>query len=447
MSNMKSLKYTLLMVAAIVSHSAAATVVPADSLYMRWTDSTSLTVQLSLDAGDEDIRRNTRLIVTPRIVGEDGNSKVLPAVEFATRRNRKYNDRMAALDGVQRNSVYATGDTVDYVQTVAVEEWMLHTPLTLHVMREKEGCCNIELLSDRKMESTAYVPPFVPVSDYVMPRLSVAEEIAKREPVLRPRSEYKPYDRTVPLAKMKGALYVHFRVSKSELEYGYRNNSGILDRIVDMMKRIEEDSTSSVVKVRIVGLASPEGPVSLNEKLSVQRAEALRKYVADRVQLPEECYEVIGAGEAWADLEYAIENSDMDGREELLAILRATDDPVRRENLLRKFNGGRAFEYLKQQIFVDQRNSGYIQVYYDAVPDSAAETINRCVGLVRAEKYDEAVRLLENLDDSRKYNTLGVAYFMLGRKSEAMECFRKAAQAGNTDAVNNLNELNDRREQ
>lgn len=445
MPNIKSLKLAMFMTAGFVTASANAEVIPADSLYLRWTDSTSLTVSMPLDADGQEIRRNTRLIVTPVLVGEDGNSKTLPTVEFATRRNRKYNDRMVALEKGQRNNVYGTRDTVQYLQNVEVEEWMLHTPLTLQLVREKEGCCNISLLSEDKVATTAYVPPFVPVSDYIAPRLSVAEEIAQREPVLRPSSEYRPFDRNVPLAKMKGALYVHFKVNKSALEYDYRSNAETLDKIVDMMKRIEEDSTSSVVKVRIIGLSSPEGPVSLNERLSVQRAEALKKYVSQRVSLPAECYEVIGAGEAWADLEYVIENSNLDEKEELLAILRDTEDEVKREALLRKFNGGKAFEYLKQQVFVDQRNSGYIQVYYDAVPDSGAETINRCVQLIKDEKFDEVVALLENLDDSRKYNTLGVAYFMLGRKDQALECFEKAVANGNTDAVNNLNELKERR--
>lgn len=433
-------------VAGFVAVSANADVMPADSLYFSWTDSTMLTVRMPLDAGGQEIRRNTRLIVTPVIAGEDGNSKTLPAVEFATRRNRKYNDRMVALEKGQRNSVYGTKDTVRYVQNIEVEDWMLNTPLTLQLVREKEGCCNITLLSEDNVAQTSYVPPFVPVSDYVAPNLSVAEEIARREPVLRPRSEYGPFDRTVPLAKMKGALYVHFKVGKSALEYDYRNNAATLDKIVDMMKRIEKDSTSSVVKVRIIGLASPEGPVSLNERLSVQRAEALKKYISQRVNLSEESYEVIGAGEAWADLEYVIENSNLDEKEELLAILRDTEDEVRREFLLRKFNGGKAFEYLKQQVFVDQRNSGYIQVYYDAVPDRGAETINKCVQLVREEKFDEVIALLENLDDSRKYNTLGVAYFMTGRKTEAIKCFETAAAKGNKDAVKNIEELKKRNE-
>lgn len=447
MLNIKSLKLALFVIAGLMAAGTSAAVVPTDSLYLRWTDSTLLTVSVPIDANGVEIRRNTRLIVTPVITGEDGNSKTLPAVEFATRRNRKYNDRMVALEKGQRNSVYGTRDTVEYVQKVEVEEWMLGTPLTLQLVREKEGCCNITMLSEDSIARTAYVPPFVPVWDFVPPLLSVAEEIARREPVLRPSSEYKPFDRSIPLAKMKGALYVHFKVSSYKLEYDYMDNAVTLDKIVDMMKRIEKDSTSSVVKVCIIGLASPEGPVAQNERLALNRAKALKEYISDIISLPESCYEVIGAGEAWADLQYLVETSDMQGKEELLDILRNTPDPTRREQLLRSFNGGKAFDYLKQQIFVGQRNSGYIQVYYDAVPDKGAETINRAVELVRNKKFDEAIALLEKLDDVRKYNTLGVAYFMTGRKTEALECFEKAAENGNPDAKNNIDMLKERNEE
>lgn len=438
MSYIKKLRTSMLVAAATVAAASNASVNPTDSLSLRWMDDDSLTVSMKLDAGGQKIRRNTRVIVTPKLVGEDGNSKSLPAIEFATRRNRKYNDRIVAFEKGTRNNVYATDATVAYNQTVEVEEWMLNTPLTLQIVREKEGCCNVDLLSQDNVGSTEYVSPFVPAAVPVAPRKSVAETMSESEPVLAPMESYAPFNREIPLAKMKGALYVHFPMNKSKIDYDYRENRATLERITNIMERISADTASAVVKVRIVGLSSPEGPAKFNERLALERAEALRDYLAEKVDLPADAYEVIGAGEAWPDLEYSIENSDLENKEDLLRILKEVDNEVEREKLVRKFNGGAAFEYLKQQVFVDQRNAGYIQVYYEAAPDKDAEAINKAVTLVKEEKYDEAVKLLENLDDDRKYNTLGVAYFMLGRKAEAAECFKKAASEGDKDAENNL---------
>ena len=46
--------------------------------------------------------------------------------------------------------------------------------------------------------------------------------------------------------------------------------------------------------------------------------------------------------------------------------------------------------------------------------------------------------LLEPLADERKWNTLGVAYFKTGRRTEAVECFERAVKAGDSEAAGNL---------
>ena len=154
--------------------------------------------------------------------------------------------------------------------------------------------------------------------------------------------------------------------------------------------------------------------------------------------MPDSVYEVVGAGEAWADLRDVIAESDLDERQELLQIIDHTPDANLREQRIRRLNGGRPYQYLKQSVFADQRNSGYIRAYYEAVPDEAAEAINRAVALVRGGRDAEAAALLEPLDDERKWNTLGVAYFKTGRRKEAIVCFERAVKAGDSEAAGNL---------
>ena len=270
---------------------------PVGGRALTWTDSTSIEVRLTLTAGEADIKGNRRLVVTPRIVGQDGGERVLPQVEFAGRQNRKFNDRRALLAGETRSGVYAKGDTVAYVQTVAVEPWMLTTPLRLELSRDIEGCCDVEQLPGEVRGTTTYVAPYVPALDMVVPRLSVAEEMAKHEPVLRPVSDYKPYDSSIPLRKMTGALYVHFRVNEWDIEEDFRHNRQTLDRIVRMLRAIEADTASTVRKIVILGLASPEGPLAFNQMLSERRAEALRDYAVSQVHLDGVEWELHGCGE------------------------------------------------------------------------------------------------------------------------------------------------------
>lgn len=55
--------------------------------------------------------------------------------------------------------------------------------------------------------------------------------------------------------------------------------------------------------------------------------------------MPDGVYEVVGAGEAWADLRDVIAESDLDERQELLQIIDNTPDENLREQRIRKLNG------------------------------------------------------------------------------------------------------------
>ena len=90
-------------------------------------------------------------------------------------------------------------------------------------------------------------------------------------------------------------------------------------------------------------------------------------------------------------------------------------------------------------VLADQRNSGYLRIYYDYVPDYDALTINEAVGLLREERYAEALPLLRGVDyDSRAWNALGVALYMTGERDEAIRYFQKATAEGNEQARKNF---------
>ena len=131
--------------------------------------------------------------------------------------------------------------------------------------------------------------------------------------------------------------------------------------------------------------------------------------------------------------------------QQILDIIDKENNPDIREQKLRKLNGGKTWQYLRENILNDQRNSGYIRVYYDYVPDKAAKVINEASELLTTDCikcYHEALQLLLTVrNDERAQNALGTAYWLCGQKEEAMECFRKAAANGNADARENLRRL------
>ena len=291
------------------------------------------------------------------------------------------------------------------------------------------------------------VKPFIPVVTPVPDFTGRAGQLQKDNPVLAHISQYKPYDRTRILRKEKGALYVHFDLGKSVLRADFRENKPTLDRIVDITRQILADTTSSVKKIQIIGLASIEGSIASNERLAQNRALALQHYLQQQVSVPDSMFDTVGGGEAWAEFRDQLNDIVVDNAQlkDAIDIIDSESDLNVRERKLRQLNKGRTWSYLKEHILKDQRNSGYLRIYYDYVPDKAAAIINEASELLSTDCGDchrEALRLLQSVrQDERAQNALGTALWLCGQKDEALKCFRRAAANGNADAKENLRQL------
>ena len=392
------------------------------------------------------------LVITPMLCGLKDTVRLEPTIIRGTRNARKYHRDMRLNHKQQTELPYRTAKQADpIVGQMAFDvhniDWMKEEPLTLCVLTEQEGCCKVETLSVECSDPIRYEAPkkvftFVPALADVADDTGVAGALMKDNPVLEHISKYRPYDSSRILRKEKGMLYVHFPLDKTDLRRDFRDNASILDRIVDITRQIMADSTSHVEKIQIVGLASVEGPQKRNNFLGEGRAEALKDYVQARVDTPDELYECINGGEAWTELRDQINDSDSHYRQQMLDIIDSEPNLDRREAKLKALNRGKAYAYLRDNVLSDQRNSGYVRIYYDYVPDTAAATINKASALLRQEKYDEALALLRTVQsDQRAQNALGVALYMTGDKEAGIRCFEAAASNGNAEAIQNLKQL------
>lgn len=122
--------------------------------------------------------------------------------------------------------------------------------------------------------------PFEPTVNVVADNTGKAGELEKKFDVLTHISNYQPYDAKI---RRKGALNVHFPLGKTTLLHDFMGNAPTLDRICDITRQIMADTTSSVKLIQLVGLASPEGSVTLNNRLADGRVKALRQYIVDNV--------------------------------------------------------------------------------------------------------------------------------------------------------------------
>ncbi len=416
---------------------------------LRWVGS-RLCLRLPLTEERGVVGSRYAVVVTPSMCGATDTLRLEPFVfrgaknRRITTRARHFRERPDAL-----TPEHLLGDTIwverEWDTAQPQWAWLREAGLTLRVDREAEGCCAVRPLEPWTQIVPHYVAPFRPVLAPVADNTGKAGELQRTHPVLCHISDYRPYDDTRILRREEGALYVHFPLDRTDLRHDFRGNAATLDQIVQLTDQIMADTTSSVKLIQIIGLASPEGSVRRNLALGAGRATALRTYIQRhaRARLSDAMFECINGGEAWTELRDQLEERDFPGRDALLHIIRETPDPDLRERRMRALDGGRPYAFLKANVLADQRNSGYLRIYYDYVPDEAARTINRASELLHTSGHEaEALVLLRPLaHDPRSYNALGVALYLTGHKAEALDFFRRAAAMGNAQAAENLRQL------
>lgn len=108
---------------------------------------------------------------------------------------------------------------------------------------------------------------------------------------------------------------------------------GELAAIRSTIEAVENNKNATITHVSIKGFASPEGAYANNERLAKGRAEALLGYVKGLYDFGGIPCDVASEPEDWQGLETRLAASDIEGREEALAIIRAGEpaDPDARE--------------------------------------------------------------------------------------------------------------------
>lgn len=247
------------------------------------------------------------------------------------------------------------------------------------------GHCGKKLKDDSKVLlmpqaalSVVYNIPGRPRKTKEEPQIIIEEPIAEPQielpvrPAPEPEFEQpveveKNPEPVIVTPKVRDTLYVHFPWSKSVLSEDFRENRETLQRIIDVTRESASNGNMTIKKIQIVGLASVEGNTAYNERLAHNRALALKKYVQQHVDLPDEKFEIVGGGEAWEWFrKQLVENVDQ--RPDLkraIEIIDTAPNVNNRKWRLHVMNHGQTWEYIRRHILKNQRNSGYIIVYYE----------------------------------------------------------------------------------
>ena len=299
---------------------------------------------------------------------------------------------------------------------------------------------------------TVMTPPVafvVHLADVKAPE-TVGDSLSKKEPWVIPIQKYRPLDYLTRPGR-DSVMYVRFPVDSWELNTDIIPNAIVLDRLTDAINRVKEDPRADEILISIVGLASIEGPQERNDTLSVNRARAVADYLNQSTGVSRRFFETIGKGEAWDWFKAQLE-ANPDGHEKLLDIVYNEPDPDRREKLIKADKA--LYKDVRDNFLEDQRNSGYIRVYYNNAPDEVTDAYNnRVMPLLKAKRYHDAVRALEAdpamkervKADPEAANAYGIAMYFTAldnkdadSEAEAVEMLRQAAREGSVAAKQNL---------
>ena len=205
--------------------------------------------------------------------------------------------------------------------------------------------------------------------------------------------------------------------------------------------------------------ASPDGPLTFNDKLSQNRANTtekalLKKYKKDGV-LKNNVYDVNALGEDWEGFKDIVKKSDIEDKNLILQVLSMYSDPVVREKEIKNMTA--AFEVLAEKVLPELRRSKLrVNVEVQGLTDdemkaAVASDVN---SLGVEEMLFAAANLYTDLATKEKiytaaankyncyraWNNLGVVNVKNGDYAAAKANFNKAAALNGADAyvVNNL---------
>jgi tetratricopeptide (TPR) repeat protein len=266
-----------------------------------------------------------------------------------------------------------------------------------------------------------------------------------------PLSLKDTYQRIVPEQKIADILYSINRadIKTSELK------AADITALKDYVAMTALNDRMAVKGFTTSSYASPDGPLTLNEKLSVERGKAAEKYLKKEYgKMPEltNLFSSKTTAEDWDGFKTLVQESSLADKDLILRVLSMYQDPVVREKEIK--NMSTAYLALADEILPQLRRSKFI-VDVDLIGLSDEEIIAAIKGDASALTFEQmlyAATLTTDVNEQLKYyematvkdpkdyrgwNNVGWAYLNMGKADEAMVAFEKAKALKNDDVVKN----------
>lgn len=310
----------------------------------------SLYVDMAVTTEGRNVPSRMSADFTPVLVSGE-RSLALPAVSLMGRNSYRNHRRALALMSAKERGAYEKsapyyvvpdykGDSrMDYRLALPYEAWMSSAQLTLQ--RIDCGCGKSSVTDVRLLAGKVSLEEVIVIERYrIEPHLAY----------IRPEAE------AVKSRAEQGESFLDFAVGKTSVNPEFGRNAAELEKIRRMIDLVQDDKDLTIKRIVIVGYASPEGSLAMNERLSEGRAKALRDYLQSRYPaIPESLYSIRFGGENWDDLVEAVQTSDMPDKQAVLDIIDRYSIIGGREAKLMALKGGTPWRYMLREMFPSLR--------------------------------------------------------------------------------------------
>lgn len=301
----------------------------------------SLHIDIRFNTSALEVKNREVAVITPTIVKGDESVALRSCGIYGRMRDIYYQRNEDLAPTTDADMVYRKSrvpGVVDYSITLPYTEWMENSSLV--VCHKGYGCCGSEVWSDAETLVSQF------------PRVLYTPELI----YLRPEVE------VVKTRSLQGSAYIDFRVSCTEIDPAYHNNSYELKKITGTIDSVKMDSDITIRSLAIKGFASPESPYDNNTRLAKGRTEALKLYVENMYHFGEGFIATSYEPENWEGLKAYVEASSINHKAEILEAIRSNREPDNKEWFIKQ-SWPEEYRLLLRDCYPMLRRSDYLIEY------------------------------------------------------------------------------------
>lgn len=403
---------------------------PSSQFIMPGVDD-SVRIDVVFHLPENYLTRRSRVIITPQLVAVDSVYGEYPPVVLDASIYRKKVERLEVLDGYSD----------PYVQEARMidNRKSYEIPYTCPVILPA-GVINAHL---RAVVSTDGCGECTGTDTLILAEVT--------DPMNFFRSEMKQVrlnpDFVVPpkIREGKGKANLQFEINRFDIKMDMGHNATEMEKMLNRLRPVLNDSLSVLNKLEIVGIASADGSLAFNTTLARNRALSAKKWLSGKLHLPYEVEQLItvkSRPEGWEPVLEAMRRAEDEDAAAVASILAQYSDKnddvqeyhIRRlpawnrikDNYLQK---DRVVEYLYTYTVKSFTTDAQLLSLYKTRPDAfSEEELLRVSELVKTDQECEEVyrTMLRYFPESRAAaNNLAVIYHRNRRTAEAMTLLEK----------------------